>query len=141
MCDGDDFDSPRFDRREWRKAQKEHACYACSEKIRAGDSYHHTSLMGYSDDRPNVFKHCARCWMICEALWAAGANGIDFGLNCGETWADNVMLENPEPAALAFLTQDEAQRLHARLRAYIERVNIKRAFYAADGNRPYEAIS
>lgn len=107
MCD--DWTDAQDLGREWRTARKEHRCYACRESIRPGDRYHISAIV--QDGSAESFKHCARCWAICEALWAEGAGIIDFGLNCGEEWEDNFG-ELPESvAALAFLTPDEAQRL------------------------------
>jgi hypothetical protein len=106
VCDDwDDGEPPDVWVREWRRARKEHECCACAEAIRAGERYHLTRQLfeGSWDE----WKHCARCWAICEALWASGRDSIEYGLNCGELW------ERPPPEVerLAFLTREEAQAL------------------------------
>ena len=109
MCDGD-YDPAALDVRRWMTARKVHRCVACRESIRTGDRYHLTVMVQDRGDKPVRWKHCARCWMICEALWDANdGGGIDFELNCGELWKDNFGLA-AEPADLAFLTPDEAQK-------------------------------
>lgn len=110
MC-GYDADCPTATLEDgWRKARKEHKCCACHEMIRKGDHYHF--LAGIWDGESFArFKHCARCWAILRALWAADAEP-ELHLDCGETWES--ALEGPVPeevARLAFLTPDEAQAL------------------------------
>jgi hypothetical protein len=92
---------------EWRKARKAHDCAAvgCDINVRPGDRYHIVTYIG--DGEVRKYKHCPRCWAICEALWNAGAEGIDLELNCGEEWTEN--WSAAEPAHLAFMTADEAQ--------------------------------
>lgn len=107
MCDGDYDDSVEI-RRGWQRARLSHQCFACRETIRIGDRYHVTHQR--YDGALESYKHCARCWQICEALWANGAEAIDFGLNCGETWEDAMGALPAAIAALAFLTPDEAQQ-------------------------------
>jgi hypothetical protein len=108
MCDYD-YEPAAFDRREWKAARKEHRCCACKEIIRKGDRYHLTVSAQERGDSPTRWKHCARCYMICQALWEAnGGGGIDYELDCGELWADNFGVD--EPADLAFMTPDEAQK-------------------------------
>lgn len=114
MCDYD-YEPAALDTRKWTSARQVHRCCACKEAIRKGDRYHLTVCVQERGDRPSRWKHCARCWMICEALWEANdGGGIDFELNCGETWADNFgrydELGTPEPAHLAFMTPDDAQK-------------------------------
>jgi hypothetical protein len=107
MCfDGND-DSNSFDSRTWRRARQSHDCYACNDGIKRGDMYHRMTV-GY-EGRVTTWKHCARCFAICDALWKAGAEMIDMGLNCGEDWVDNWGDLPPEVAALAFITPAEAQ--------------------------------
>lgn len=103
MCD--DYGGPEFSVSEWSRARKSHDCCSCSSAIRIGDLYHETR--GRWDGEFSTFKHCARCYEICLALWSAGAKSIDLTLDCGEKWHDN--FDVPEPAELAFLTADEAQ--------------------------------
>jgi hypothetical protein len=108
MCDESD-EYADFQSGTWRKARKHHKCAAvgCDINIRPGDRYH-VQVYGY-DGSVDSYKHCARCWAICEALWKAGAEAIDMNLNCGEKWVDN--WSAAEPAHLAFMTADEAQAL------------------------------
>ncbi len=82
---------------EWTRARKEHPCCACAEPIKPGAIYH--SYKSLSEGEWTRFIHCARCWSICEALWAVSPDAIDLELNCGEVWN-----EPPEDvAALAFV--------------------------------------
>jgi hypothetical protein len=108
MCDFVAEDS-NFRSEEWRKARKAHQCDAvgCDINVRPGDRYH-VLTYGY-EGRVARYKHCARCWAICEALWSAGAEGIDLRLDCGERWVDH--WSAAEPTHLAFMTADEGQRL------------------------------
>jgi hypothetical protein len=107
MCD-DDYEPAALDVRKWMTARQAHRCCACKEAIRKRDRYHLTVCVQERGDRPDRWKHCARCWMICEALWEANeGGGIDLELNCGETWADHF---DDEPSELAFMTPDEAQK-------------------------------
>jgi len=106
MCD---FDEPSVDLgRKWRKARKAHVCFACHEPISPGHYYHHSVMI--FDGGIDVYKHCARCWMMIEALWAETGEAVEFGLDCGETWED----PPDDVAALAFMTPEEAQQ-HALL--------------------------
>ncbi len=108
MC-YDDYGEDGTIERAWVRARKEHRCYACKETIRIGHRYHAT-LEKWEGGLVR-FRHCARCYAICEALWDAGAHVIDFELNCGEEWAENFGPVPDEVARLAFLTPDEAQAL------------------------------
>ena len=109
MCDYD-YEPAALDVRRWMTARQVHQCCACHEPIRKRDRYHLTVCVQERGDRPTRWKHCARCWMICEALWEANDGGvIDFELNCGELWRDNFGLAE-EPADLAFMTADDAQK-------------------------------
>jgi hypothetical protein len=110
MCDESDDYAVELTR-EWRRARKEHRCYACRETIRKADRYHVTAHI--FEGRLETFKHCARCYTILEALWSAGAEAVDLGLDCGETWEDNFDECPPEVARLAFMTRDEAQAMLA----------------------------
>lgn len=89
-------------------ARKEHRCYACAETIAPGHEYVRTGSL--SDGQWETYRHCLRCWAMCEALWARVEGPIDVGLCCGETW------EAPPDAiaALAFLTHEEAQENFAK---------------------------
>lgn len=107
MCDSD-YDSVTTLTREWRRAKKTHKCYACYEEIRPGDRYHVAIELS---DGFQVFKHCARCWMMVEAIWHAGATSVQYDLNCGVAWEDEFDDMPDDVAALAFLTPDEAQAL------------------------------
>lgn len=98
----------------WRKANKEHKCCACGEAIRKGDRYHYVS--GIWDGEPSWFKHCARCWLMYEAIVGNSDHGdegqVVLTLDCGMSW-EEVFDEPPPPkvAALAFLTPEEGQQL------------------------------
>lgn len=107
MCDADDFDGEEVDRR-WQRARKPHRCGACRETIPAGHRYH--VVLTAIDGSMDTFRHCARCWQICEALWAQGAQAVQYDLNCGADWCE-LFGELPEPLAkLAFVTPAEAQQ-------------------------------
>lgn len=111
MCD-DDYYGHAFQTRRWVKARKAHRCSAvdCDINIRPGDLYHEFSVCTERGDRPERYRHCARCWAICEALWKDGAHAIDLELDCGETW-ESAERSGPEPGHLAFMTADDAQRM------------------------------
>ena len=66
MCDGDYDDHVTELERGWRKARKEHRCFACRETIRAGDRYH--VIAQVYDGGLSRVKHCARCWAMVKAL-------------------------------------------------------------------------
>ena len=95
--------------RKWRRANKQHACYACRAEILAGDKYH--VVVQITGAGKAAFKRWARCWMICEALWEAGAEGVQWDLDCGDLWED--VFEDPpfHVAQLAFLSREEGQEL------------------------------
>lgn len=106
MCDLDEACDASAD--SFAHARKEHQCWACRETIRKKDRYHRSALL--YDGHWTVYRHCLRCWSICEALWKAGAGVIDYGLDCGETWEEAERGPLPDSVAvLAFLTPDEAQ--------------------------------
>jgi len=107
MC-GEDYDAVELQSR-WRIARKPHLCLACRETIRPGDRYHFV-VQNY-DGELSTFKHCARCWMIIDALFAAGADSVQWDLDCGQRWEDNFGPLPENLAALAFLTPDEAQAI------------------------------
>jgi hypothetical protein len=107
MCYVDDeYD---YNAQSWRTARKAHECYACRLAIQPGHRYH-VCVAGARGERPDTFKHCARCWAICEALWKAGAEYVQFDLDCGENWEENFGALPEHVAALAFMTADEAQQ-------------------------------
>lgn len=109
MCGYDyDYETPDVQCDEWRRARKNHECCACDDGIRHGELYHYQSQL--DDGSWQTWKHCARCWAICNALWAAGAEVIELELNCGEVWDDHFE-PDPEVERLAFLTREEAQAL------------------------------
>jgi hypothetical protein len=104
-----DYDDTGYEiTREWRRARKPHACFACGETVRVGDRYH--VVIDVSDGL-RVYRHDARCWSIIEALWSAGAEAVMWDLNCGESWEENFGDLPDDVAALAFMTPDEAQAL------------------------------
>lgn len=94
---------------EWLKARKEHTCFACHETIRKGDRYHRTAQL--YDGTPDVFKHCARCWMLVERIIHVNGS-CQWDLNCGTAWEEEHGPVPDDVARLAFLTPDEAQALY-----------------------------
>lgn len=102
MCGDPDYDSTEV-HSGWRRARKEHRCVACRETIRRGDRYHRT-VQAY-DGTVDESRHCARCWFMCEALWADGVESVELDLNCGEIWDD----PPDDVAALAFMSPSDAQ--------------------------------
>jgi hypothetical protein len=106
MCDSD-FDNPIDMQSRWRFARKAHVCFACKETIRSGDRYH-VSVQLYESEIQH-FKHCARCWMLCEAILEAGAESVQWDLHCDETWEGRFGPIPDNVAVLAFMTPDEAQ--------------------------------
>lgn len=107
MCDSDDFDSATDLRRGWVRARKQHRCYACREAIRPGDRYH--EWVSKQEGELDTARHCARCYLLMEALWASGAEAVDWSLDCGVSY-EEVFGPIPEHVArLAFMTPDEAQ--------------------------------
>ena len=108
MCD-DDFGSPTELQRRWKFAKNGQKCFACLEVIRPGDRYH-LIVQNYEGDLAH-FKHCARCWAMCEAIMER-AESVRWDLNCGTSWQEAFGQEPPdEVARLAFLTPDEAQAM------------------------------
>lgn len=106
MCDVYDSNPPIAE--EWRKAKKEHKCYACREIIRIGDRYH---FIAQKDDEFFTVKHCARCWTMGEAILEAGSDSWQYDLACGVSWQEAFGQEPPdEIARLAFITPGEAQK-------------------------------
>lgn len=109
-----DADRPDACRSVWRRARREHRCYACREAIRPGDRHRYTS--GIWSREPASYRHCARCWTLLAALERMGAEPV-LGLDCGETLESIGLaaLLAPEVLdrlhALAFVTRDEAQAL------------------------------
>ena len=88
----------------WIKAAKAHPCMACKESIPVGIVYHESKRL--ADGDWHRWKHCVRCWRMCEALWQRnGGECIDMGLKCGEVW------EQPpdEIAELAFALPGDLQ--------------------------------
>jgi hypothetical protein len=107
MCG--DYESVEFETRGWRTARKPHECFACHETIRPGDRYHRWSMR--FDGEFSDHSHCARCYSIIGELWNAGAESVDLGLNCGETWEENFGDLPEDVARLAFMTPEEGQAL------------------------------
>jgi len=105
MCEDYDGSEPIVDA--WRRARKEHKCFACGESIHQGDVYHFTAQ---KDDEFCTFKHCARCWALGQAIIDAGADSWQYDLRCGVSWQEAFGEEPPdEVARLAFMTREEAQ--------------------------------
>jgi len=111
MCD-DDYEVQIELQNRWRIARKEQKCFACLETIRPGDRYH-LVVQKYKYGGLFTFKHCARCWMILDAIIGAGAETVQWDLNCGTPWEDAFGPIPEKVAALAFLTPDEAQTMPA----------------------------
>lgn len=105
MCDGYDDVDVAFERGAWRRANREHVCFACEETIRKGDRHHYHT--GRFEGEWHSFRHCARCWGMIDHLGGRVEGPVQLDLNCGEVW------ENPpdDVAALAFMTRDEMQRI------------------------------
>lgn len=108
MCDSGEFDN-EFESHEQVRARKQHQCFACREVIRPGDRYSRT--VNKSDGEFTMFRHCLRCWAIMDALLSAGAESVQYDLNCGTEYEDAFGPIPDALARLAFLTPDEAQAL------------------------------
>ncbi len=101
MCDND-LEGPAVQVLSWVRARKPKQCCACETVVAVGALYHKYKSL-YDGDWAE-FDHCARCWAMCEALWAMnGGEAIDLGLNCGEVWNG----APPEVAELAFTLPGE----------------------------------
>lgn len=103
MCDYDGDGADVVLRSAFVTARKVHKCFACRERIKAGDRYH--IEQGKWDGEFTTYKHCLRCWSMVQALWRIkGLTFVEFGLDCGEIWDDP-----PESvAALAFALPGDA---------------------------------
>lgn len=110
MCDEWESDQTLFSQRQVR-ARKEHACYACGETIRPGDRYLRTAQK--DDGVFYDFHHCLRCSAIMDALIEAGADSVQYNLNCGTRYEDAFGPIPDSVARLAFMTPDEAQAIAA----------------------------
>ena len=115
MCEeADDFNDVQNSVR--RKARKEHVCCACSETIVVGHVYIRTFVL--FDGNSDTYKHCLRCWAMLDAISEARKGevvALAWKLNCGESW-ENTIGELPDDvAALAFMTQGDAQALEVRV--------------------------
>ena len=106
MCEDGEWSEPIAD--EWRRARKEHKCFACREIIKVGDRYH---FVAQKDDAFFTVKHCARCWAMGKAILEAGADSWQYDLRCGVSWQEAFGGDPPaEVERLAFLTREEAQK-------------------------------
>lgn len=100
MCDYlDDYADNIASR--WVMTRRPVRCFACREMIPAGARSHVN--VAKCDGEFQQTRHCARCWAICEALWAAGAGPIDLALDCGERWEDTMGRLPEAVAGLAFV--------------------------------------
>jgi len=94
-----------------RKARKEHRCCACKETIERGHRYVYVTAV--FEGTVDVYKRCVRCEHIFQLLvdkLAGRDEWPDEDLNCGHVWGeDHDGDPPPEVAALAFLSQSEAQ--------------------------------
>ena len=108
MSGGWDCDAVRLSSPKWRTARKSHPCESCRHGIRARDRYHYLRYVD-GDGTPGHFRHCARCWMIVEAVGIATGEPVQTDLACGHNWHDTVGDLPDSVAALAFLTEDEIQ--------------------------------
>lgn len=107
MCDVD-ADFPSFYQASWVRAKIEHFCCACCEIVRPKDLYHLSK--GCWDGRFSVYKHCARCWRLFEALDSKNPGEVALELNCGEVYEG----KDADMLFMAFMTKDEAQRFAQR---------------------------
>jgi hypothetical protein len=98
----------------WRRARKSHKCAACKETIEIGHRYTITSVVW--DRTAESIKRCAKCETIHQHLRQLcrgskeelyPAERLDCGLKYEDEWGPLP----DEIAALAFMSQDEAQRL------------------------------
>lgn len=100
-----DWEEPEIRNMYWRRARKQHECYACHETIRTGDLYHIDSQR--LDGEFYRFKHCARCWRMIEFLWSYTCDAVAYDLDCGAEPFDE---DDPDaPHEIAFWTPDDAQ--------------------------------
>lgn len=99
MCDVDY--TPSFQETSQPTARKRHRCDACGEAIEPKQRY--VRIFCVWEGEPMTIKHCRRCNAISDALFAAGAETVDFELDCGETWESAFGVSPPDDvAALAF---------------------------------------
>jgi hypothetical protein len=95
-----------------RRARKEHKCDACHEPIQRGELYHATRSL--FDGRWDTTYRCARCETMYRFLQPLMARGevCHEELDCGHEFTEVFNREPPpEVAALAFMSQAEAQAL------------------------------
>ena len=101
-------------RETWRTARVEHRCCACRETIAVGHRYCYVAVV--FDREARSYKRCAKCQAthlhlreLCrktgDMIWP------DEQLSCGLKYEDEWGPLPDEIAAIAFMTQDEAQRL------------------------------
>lgn len=100
------------------RARKLHRCAACDEPIAPGHLYARVFILdpaGY-EHPASIVKRCLRCQKIHLTLRQLNDSDEwpDEELDCGETFEEHHRCAPPEElAALAFLTQEEAQRVLA----------------------------
>lgn len=109
--DGEPVDVYRV---EWRRARKDHKCEACRETIMPKHQYTITTIV--CDGGIETIKRCAKCQTIhrhLESLCRAAGNDYYPAerLDCGLKYEDEWGPLPDEIAALAFMSQEEAQRL------------------------------
>lgn len=100
-----DSDRPDFYRETKRRARIEHACCACYEKIRRGDTY--VVIAGRWDGEVESFKQCLRCNAMMMGIYDVTRELVDIQLDCGADPFEPG--EAPDLEYLAFQTPDEAQ--------------------------------
>ena len=104
MCEP--ADGPSVGTDAWPRASKPHVCCACREPVEPGERYHYYS--GCWGGRWSTFKHCARCWLIVEHLWATTQEPVVLTLDCGEIYEPH---GDDDPALeLAFMSREDGQR-------------------------------
>ena len=94
-----------------RTARKAHACDACKETVAPGHTYYR--IFWRYDGSAKSIKRCLKCQRIHEHLRALGADDEMWPsetLSCGEEYEKHWGVKPPpEIAAIAFMTQGEAQ--------------------------------
>jgi hypothetical protein len=110
MCGDPEYHYVVCESRE-HKARKPHVCCACKEEILPGHQYVSSFAKGSASwSEPERYKHCLRCWEMLQAIMRELPDAaVMWELNCGQDWLDTIGDLPDEVAALAFLSQSEAQ--------------------------------
>ncbi len=94
------------------KARKAHSCGACEETIQPAHTYWNVSMV--FNGRAWSIKRCERCQAIHEhlrELLEGQEAWPEENLDCGMDYEDKHGAMPDDVAALAFVTQDEMQRI------------------------------